>query len=286
VRLAFIVLAHRYPLQLGRLVERLAAPEARIYLHVDRGTPPEVYASMRRELAGRSGVTWLGRCYSRHASFGLVQAALAGLRSALADGCDYAQLLSGQDYPLRPVAALEEFLTAHAGRSFIQFRPLPDEDWPREGAARFARWHFRFDWPETRLRVKLERGLGRVFNRLWPNRRPPANLALYGGAAWWCLHASCAKQALGFAGSRGGAFFRFARYPDEAFFQTALWNSPRRAALHGSHLTYIDWNGPPFPRLLGPEDFEALAASGKFFARKFDPARSQGLLDRIDTELL
>jgi len=38
--------------------------------------------------------------------------------------------------------------------------------------------------------------------------------------------------------------------------------------------------------MFGWDDFDALAASGCFFARKFDPAVSGALLDRIDAELL
>jgi hypothetical protein len=82
-------------------------------------------------------------------------------------------------------------------------------------------------------------------------------------------------------------YFKFVGSPDEAFFQTVLGNSPLRPTLQADLLTYVDWNGPPFPRVLGDQDFDALAAApDKFFARKFDPALSAGLMNRIDAELL
>jgi hypothetical protein len=286
VKLAFIVLAHRFPQQVRRLAERLSAPNARLYVHADRGMAGGDYAALRRALAQREDVTWLERLYSRWGSFALVKAELAGLRRALADGCDYALLLSGQDYPLRPIAVLDEFLAANAGKSFIQVRPLPDGDWPREGAARVTAWNFVFEWPEGRLARRLERGLARVFNRIWPERKLAAGLTLRGGSQWWCLHARCAEQVLAFARSASAAAFRHTIIPDESFFQTALWNSPRRAALQGANLTYMDWNGPPFPRTLGLEHFDRLANSEKLFARKFDPVQSAALMDRIDAELL
>ena len=77
LKLAFIILAHRFPHQLRRLTERLAAPEARIYLNADRGMAAADYRTLRRKLAHRVEVTWLDRIFSRRASFALVKAELA-----------------------------------------------------------------------------------------------------------------------------------------------------------------------------------------------------------------
>jgi len=288
VKLGFIVLAHHYPEQLGRLVRQLAAPQARFFVHVDRGAARAVWAAMRNALADIERVTWLPRYYTHWGSFALVRAALAGLRAALAEGCDYALLLSGQDYPVQPVAALEAFLARSGGASFIHLRPLPDGDWPREGAGRIERWYFVWYGPGFRQRRKLERGVSKLLNWLRGPRRLPRGLTPYGGSQWWCLSARAAAEVVAFTrdNTRAAGFFRHVLIPDEAFFQTALWNSPVRDTLTGRNLTYLDWNGPPFPRVLGLEDFEALRASGCFFARKFDPALSGPLLDRIDAELL
>lgn len=40
------------------------------------------------------------------------------------------------------------------------------------------------------------------------------------------------------------------------------------------------------PKTLTCYDFDALADSGKFFARKFNPSVDAEVLDRIDTDLL
>src|SRR5689334_18627451 len=43
VRIAYIILAHRYPDHLIRLIERLSADGARFFVHIDRKAPAEVF---------------------------------------------------------------------------------------------------------------------------------------------------------------------------------------------------------------------------------------------------
>jgi hypothetical protein len=52
-------------------------------------------------------------------------------------------------------------------------------------------------------------------------------------------------------------------------------------------LHYARWAkyGAAHPEILTQDDLEDMTRSGKFFARKFDSS-SEGLLDRIDTDLL
>jgi hypothetical protein len=59
-----------------------------------------------------------------------------------------------------------------------------------------------------------------------------------------------------------------------------------RSSIQNRLLTYADWQGPPYPRILKQSDFERLKSNEAFFARKFDPDVDTEILNEIDHELL
>lgn len=288
MKLGFIILAHKNPAYLQRLVHQLTVDKGQVFLHIDRGVSPSVYQSIYEALPTSSLITWLPRYYTHWGSWGLVRATLAGLEKALEAGCDYTLLLSGQDYPLTSVSHLVQFLAKHRDRSFMQYHAFASGEWPADGIKRLTRWYFNLEMPPSWFRKKLNNGLIKLFNRLWPNRPFPAGLEAYGGSQWWCLHRQCVEYVVTFTRQNRHVsdFFKYVRIPDEAYFHTVLLNSPLHQTIINRSLTYVDWGGPPFPRILGSSDLAALTSSGCFFARKFDPAVDALVLDQIDQQML
>ena len=47
----------------------------------------------------------------------------------MADGCEYFVLLSGQDFPLRPIEEILEFAEAADDRSYVESFALPTSRW-------------------------------------------------------------------------------------------------------------------------------------------------------------
>jgi hypothetical protein len=263
VRLAYIVLAHRLPAQVGRLVDRLDAEATSFFVHVDRNAGEAPYREVAARLGGRPNVHLLPRVACAWGTWSLVAATLGGLRRVLQSGAapDYVVLLSGQDYPLRSPAQIAAFFAARRGAAFIRASPLPDFGWfPDGGAHRF-------------------RGLA-----------PPAGLALFGGSQWWALPADCAAYVAGVAdGDRALVrFFAGAKFPDEHFVQTVVMNSPCRDRVAPDLLWYTDWDWAPdasHPKVLGVEDAARLLGSAALFARKFDPAQDAAILDLVDAHV-
>jgi core-2/I-Branching enzyme len=78
-------------------------------------------------------------------------------------------------------------------------------------------------------------------------------------------------------------FFRHVKMPDEIYVQTVLLNSPLRETIVADDIHYIDWSrGGSHPKTLGTEDYAKIVASGKLFARKFDPVHDAQILDLLD----
>jgi hypothetical protein len=274
-RVAYVVSAYKYPLQLGRLLRRLSTPAASFSVHVDRKTRPSVVRAMWAAAEDVPNVRFLPRHISHWGGFGHVRATLKGLAGVVEGDIpfDYVVLLTGQDYPLRSARAVERFLGDAGGRSFMNHWPLPVPPWgPRGGLDRLENWHL-ITYRRLHLGLPLR-------------RRLPGGLQPYGGGAYWCLSRTVAEYAHEFV-LQNPAYVRFFKHvfiPDELFFQTIIVNSPLRDTIVNDNLRYIDWSREPAPAILRSADLPQLAASGKLFARKFDMTVDATILDLLDQQ--
>lgn len=75
--------------------------------------------------------------------------------------------------------------------------------------------------------------------------------------------------------------------PDESVFQSVLLNSKLADKIESRNFRRIDMPiGTLHPRIFLNTDFDFLAASPHFFARKFDETVDPAILDMIETKLL
>ena len=127
--LAYIVSAYKNLDQLVRLVERLNTERSVVYIHVDKKTDHAEYEGLERTLAGRPSVHLLERHVCHWGGFGHIRATLKGIDALLASGRDFEHLvlLTGQDYPIKPVTEIERFFAEHRGTSFMAYHALPSE---------------------------------------------------------------------------------------------------------------------------------------------------------------
>jgi hypothetical protein len=292
LRHAYIILAHKAPQQVVRLVERLDAEGVEFLVHVDRRSPASVHRGVA-ELGSRANVTllpprptpWAGRC--------LMEATLAALDAARRGDPDYVSLLTGQDYPVKTPREIERTLHEAGGASFLDHFPLPrrpgtryrgavdPSGWADGGMPRIHSWSFQ--WRGREFRVP---------NRLVPlpiRRRLPPGVRFHGGCAYWTLSRAAVGELARAVDRRPDLvrFFGHVSLPDEIFVQTLLADAPGAGPLVNDALRYIDWSGQvSHPRVLGAEDLPRLAATEALFARKFDAERDPAVLDLIDRELL
>jgi hypothetical protein len=288
VTVAYIVLSHRNPDQVLRLVRALKeAPAARVLVrHDPRG--PELPAS---EL-GRAGgetieddiiVEWGGWTYA--------ELILGCLREAVRrHDPDWALILSGQDYPLRPMAEIEATLDGvqtdgrlGAVREVERHRPPPGED------EFFLRCHY--------LHYTRPRAMGHLPGALRPlayvrelpplvgirrPTRPP--LPYYASADWLTLGRRALTATLAAAEDRRlMRHFRRIAVPSESLFATVLLNDPA-LTIERDHRRYAPFSreGDPHPDTLTTSDLDRVLASGADFARKFDAEVDSGILDLLD----
>ena len=268
-RQAFLLLVHKNPEQVRRLVDRLRHPEVDIFLHVDAkcdDAPFRIPGTI--SLPRRFPISWGG--------FGFIRAYLE-MFQLLEQDPRYGRvtLLSGQDYPVRPLDEILEDLQITQGEGV-------DLRWSHED----RRYRYEIFWAYPLEQGLLRRFRDRALRHLWYRRRPirrlPKGLEFACGSAFWSLSRSGVLYLLERLHNepRLVRFFENTFAPDEMFFQILLWNSPLRDRLvPAKH--YVDWTiQAAHPKTLGDEDLEAMRANGALFARKFEP--NAPILDRLD----
>ena len=279
MKIAYLILAHGRPRQLGRLVAALPS-ESPIFIHFDKRADILVFEEARRSaLNANSNTVFVKRHACRWGAPGIMYATLE-LIAALCDSgeqFDYATLLSGQDYPIKSKAVIESDLSR--GGEFIEcFSLLTPNRWSDHGGNFHA---------STRVYGRYIR----FRSRIWRigSRRLPRDIPPFGGSQWWSLsrkaveYLNCVnREDRRLVRALGGSFI-----PDEVFAQTILGNSALAADIVQDDLRFAIWDRPepPFPATLTSADLPLLAVSDKHFARKFDFDAHPHLADKIDATL-
>ncbi|MEV4884803.1 glycosyl transferase [Chitinophaga ginsengisegetis] len=275
MKLAFIILSHKNPAQLCRLLNRLKHPAIDCYIHLDAKCDinkwqeamnmPQVYF-----IEKRVNVTWAG--------YGTIQAALNGIEFIAGSGNKYGfiHLISAQDYPLTNMNVHYDFFNTRAGQQFLDL--LPPEALKRV-MPKITSYHFEdFQFPgKYRITVWI--------NKILPKRRHPLNLEVYGGSLWWSLTQECAEWCLHYIKDHPELerFYKYTWGGDEFIFQTVIMNGPFKNSVQNNYQRYIDWSeGHAHPKTFAMTDLFAILQSGKLLARKFDMDKTPELLDKID----
>jgi Core-2/I-Branching enzyme len=298
VRIVYLIMTHRLPRQVTRLsgVLRRGSPTAEIVVHHDSGSPPLDRRSLDAldvELVQPAlAVEWGGMPF--------LEAQLHSLRwLSRRSAFDWVVVISGQDYPVAPVAEIESRLAATDADALIEAVPCPAP--AGRPIDEFAlRYHFQWRPLPGRLSAPA-RHLARALNgRLWVRstprsgtsvglraRRTPFSAAFpcYRGSDWFSL-SSRAVDTLLDPGSGHAQLLRHYRrtlLPSESFPQTVLANDDR-LRLSSDTRRYTRWDAPHAtgPALLRRGDLDAVLGSGLDFARKFDEEVDSGVLDEID----
>ncbi|ARV58414.1 hypothetical protein BZZ01_06970 [Nostocales cyanobacterium HT-58-2] len=318
MKIAYIVLAHRNPEQLIRLISKLNTENTSFFIHIDQRSDAKIYQQIVTGLSHIQNVYFLKRhkCFWGH--FSIVEATIEGFKEVFSKkiSFDWVFLISGQDYPIKPNSYIEEFLHKNQGKSFIDYFPIPQPDeitpkWPNSGFDRIIYWHFRlFDEPfvfpgKRQLNVyhwKKYPGppilKDRIISKLWFSlvskfsirRKFLKGFKPFAGSQFWGLSRECAEFVYNFIQENPKVvnYFKYVDIPDEMFFQTIILNSKFNHDVINKNLWHIDWDNPnpDYPATMEKKDFDTLMKSPKLFARKFDISRDSDILSMLDKHIL
>lgn len=293
MKIAYLVLAHSDPSHLKRLIERISTKDSRVFVHLDKKSEFAKFQHLQNErtvfLKNRTAVYW--------GDFSQVQAILGLLDTALSSQFDTDRLvlLSGADYPIKPIDEIESFFATNRAKEFLNAVRMP-ADAAGKPIARLNNYVIRPT--ESRPTQFLKRAARKV--GLIPRQRDHAvhlkGLMPFGGSTWWAITREAGDYILEFVRTRPDVvdFFKHVEFPDEAFFQTVLMNS-KFAENVVRNLTYTDWSaGGSSPSIMSEKHLPMFETGISFgprdtygdgpalFARKFKDGQDR-LLDSINS---
>ncbi|WP_051102315.1 beta-1,6-N-acetylglucosaminyltransferase [Methylovulum miyakonense] len=284
MRLAFVILAHDDADNLFRLIKRLLADDNLVVVHWDKNNPLDIQSAAqdrvdasalpRLRFARRVAVEW-GR-------WSMVQATLAALEELEQSGAvvDYVVLLSGADYPLKPIHKLKAFLAQGGGREYIECVDLERDAWVVKGLVheRYQQYHY-LNWREY---PKLFSFMVSLQKKLGIRRRLPDKLRAHLGSQWWALTWPTLQQILRISRRKAiRHFFKTTWAPDELFFQTLVAALVPSERIAGSGVTFYHFSHQGRPLVFYNDHFGFLTRQDYFFARKLSTEAS-GLRDQLD----
>ncbi len=269
MRIGYIILAHQDPDIVARLARLLVEDGGLVAIHYDVNAGPAAYARLQNVLSALGdSVVWPERVRVARGEWSIVEATLNALDAIAASSArvDYVHLMSGTDFPIRPLSDFRAHL-ATVGGDFIECADMATERWVRDGLTH-ERYRYRhlINW----------RTAPRVFDALWHAQRRlgltrgfPKDIRPYLGSQWWTLTWETCRRVIA-AGQRAGLrrFFRTVWIPDEMFIQSVVGSAIPEAKRHRHCLTLFQFTDRGKPVVFANDHADYLARQPFFFARK------------------
>lgn len=315
---AILIMAHKNVQQISRLVKSVATPDMDVFIHLDLKMP--VTDTDLKLIKGNN----LNVYFTEHRISGeldkwsLPQIVLNLINKAYdiekEENIEYKYfiLLSGQDYPIRNINEIYNFLCESYPKPFIDCNPYAENTWLSSKFLEYKYLHKIEKLHETYksgfirkclvLPIVVGDKISKMLKTSPYKRLTKLGCKLYGGSTWWILP----RPAIEYIFKQVNLNTKIVKElkktwtPDETFFQIMTMASPLCDMVDinpinsgkQNCLTYANFTTPKkgftgHPHALLKEDYERLMENSKtyLFARKFDSDVDSGILDLIDKKI-
>lgn len=299
----YLILAHKNPLQLGRMIERLDDGASKFFIHLDAKTPIEPFAACLegahiRFIEPRERCVW--------GDFSIVRATIHLMEAASKEQGIFI-LMSGQDYPIQSQGYINDFLESNKGFDFIEIEPLEEKWKPKMVKDKLEHYHilhseerghsncyapFRHCSVFQKLRTLTHLLKGRLSQKNFrllcslPKRVAPFERQ-YAGSQFWAFSERTFYAVLHYIREHKAAleeYYKYTSSPDEIYFHSVLMDLVAKDSTIKlkEQITYVNYFRKN--NVFVTEDFDKLtSAKGKIFARKFDTDIDIEILNKLDS---
>ena len=301
--MAEVILAHKNPLQLSRMIERLDDGASKFFIHLDAKTPIEPFAACLggghiRFIEPRERCVW--------GDFSIVRATIH-LMEAASKEQGFFILMSGQDYPIQSQGYINAFLERNKDFDFIEIEPLEEKWKPKMVKDKLEHYHilhseerghsncyapFSYCSVFQQLRTLTHLLKGRLSMKNFkllcslPKRVAPFERQ-YAGSQFWAFSERTFYGVLHYIREHKAAleeYYKYTSSPDEIYFHSVLMDLVAKDSTIKlkDPITYVNYFRKN--NVFVSEDFDKLtSAKGKLFARKFDTDIDIEILNKLDS---
>lgn len=299
----YLILAHKNPLQLSRMIERLDDGASKFFIHVDAKTPIEPFAACLegghiRFIEPRERCIW--------GDFSIVRATIHLMEAASKEQGVFI-LMSGQDYPIQSQGYINAFLESNKEFDFIEIEPLEEKWKPKMVKDKLEHYHilhseerghsncyapFRHCSVFQKLRTLTHLLKGRLSQKNFrllcslPKRVAPFERQ-YAGSQFWAFSERTFYAVLHYIREHKAAleeYYKYTSSPDEIYFHSVLMHLVAKDSTIKlkDPITYVNYFRKN--NVFITEDFDKLTSEkGKLFARKFDIDIDIEILNKLDS---
>lgn len=278
MKVAFLILSHKYPEQLDRLIEILSIKEFTFFVHLDRKIKIKDFEFIAKRtnvvfIQNRVEVTW--------GSFSMTDAIVESYKEIIEhDEYDYINVITAQHLPIKSTQEILNHLCENNGSQFINAINYNIENqWWKRCEKRILKYSF-ISW-KIPGKFRLETIVNKIINK----RKLPANYIIAGGPSYFFLTSECVKYIINEfkINKKLLKFFKYVWGPDEFVFATLIYNSKFREKIKDC-IAYVEFQeeNDGHSKIMQKGDYIKLKLSGKFFAKKFDPYVDDEIITMID----
>lgn len=298
----YLILAHKNPLQLSRMIERLDDGASKFFIHLDAKTPIEPFTTCLegghiRFIEPRERCVW--------GDFSIVQATIRLMEAASKEQGVFI-LMSGQDYPIQSKAYINDFLERNKEFDFIEIEPLEEKWKPKMVKDKLEHYHILHSEERgnsncyapfahcsvfQKLRTLTHLLKGRLSQKNFkllcslPKRVAPFERQ-YAGSQFWAFSERTFYAVLHYIREHKATleeYYKYTSSPDEIYFHSVLMDLVAKDSTIKlkEQITYVNYFRKN--NVFVSEDFDKLTSEkGKLFARKFDTDIDIEILDELD----
>lgn len=304
----YIIQAHKNPLQLKRLIEKLNTSNSFFFIHIDLKSKISAFKTH----INLKNVTFIEkRVNCIWADYSQVTVTLNLIEEVLKSGNGgYVLFLSGQDYPIKSNNEIDTYLKNNSEYDFINFDSKTQPVSKRDGHFYSRLTHYKINLSDQRndfvfvspthsfsssifsyIKPLLKKTISLKDLKIFSKKREASfcNNNHFRGSNWWGMRVESIKKIFDFYTQNKQALDTYYRYtfcPDEQFFQT-VYQITNDITQTKEYLHYINWNGngkEEVPIILKTPYYDELISlpENYLFARKFDINKDSEIINLLD----
>lgn len=287
--IAFLLTAYEDASNVNRFISQvLVYQNSHVFVHIDKKS-----RICKKDIVVNEKVHIMEKSYAvEWGDFSQIESVVALMEYASTFGTfDYFSLHSESDMLVRPMGELVEYLSDDHAYAYTWCYKLPYKEWQYGGGlGRIALY-----WPQIFRKKYRWNSPMRYFRSLYgkmytlhliKGKKLPKDIDFWGRCDWFTLSGACVNFIIDYLSKHPEyiELFRNSLIGSEIFFTTLVHMVKDKKIESSNNLRYIDFEHQDFrkpgsPKELDMNDIEAIAASNRFFARKFDARYDKNVID-------